>query len=135
MEKFTKKGLNELKKEKEFNTKVERRIINDIINTGLTTSELKNYIKTILKYDEIYRLIDNEDMVRFFDTYRTEILTMLGNSDKIVHYFDSTFWLDRKRYTDAEKNSLVWFIYQNIIYRIANYFSLIYHKTSLYLLY
>ena len=125
MEKFTKKGLNELKKEKEFNTKLERRIINDIINTGLTTSELKNYIKTILKYDEIYRLIDNEDMVKFFDNYRTEILAMLENPDKIVHYFDSTFWLDRKRYTDAEKNSLVWFIYQNIIYRIADYFSLI----------
>ena len=125
MEKFTKKGLNELKKEKEFNTKVERRIINDILNTGLTTSELKNYIKTILKYDEIYRLIDNEDMVKFFDTYRTEILTMLKEPDKIVHYFDSTFWLDRKRYTDAEKNSLVWFIYQNIIYRIADYFALI----------
>ena len=125
MEKFTKKGLNELKKEKEFNTKVERRIINDILNTGLTTSELKNYIKTILKYDEIYRLIDNEDMVKFFDNYRTEILTMLKEPNKIVHYFDSTFWLDRKRYTDAEKNSLVWFIYQNIIYRIADYFSLI----------
>ena len=125
MEKFTKKGLIELKKEKEFNTKVERRIINDILNTGLTTSELKNYIKTILKYDEIYRLIDNEDMVKFFDNYRTEILTMLKEPDKIVHYFDSTFWLDRKRYTDAEKNSLVWFIYQNIIYRIADYFALI----------
>ena len=125
MEKFTRKGLNELKKEKEFNTKVEKRIINDILNTGLTTSELKNYIKTILKYDEIYRLIDNEDMVKFFDNYRTEILAMLENPDKIVHYFDSTFWLDRKRYTDAEKNSLVWFIYQNIIYRIADYFSLI----------
>ena len=103
MEKFTKKGLNELKKEKEFNTKVERRIINDILNTGLTTSELKNYIKTILKYDEIYRLIDNEDMVKFFDNYRTEILAMLENPDKIVHYFDSTFWLNHKRYTDAEK--------------------------------
>ena len=125
MEKFTKKGLNELKKEKEFNTKVERRIINDILNTGLTTSELKNYIKTILKYDEIYRLIDGEDMVKFFDNYRTEILAMLKEPDKIVHYFDSTFWLDRKRYTDAEKNSLVWFIYQNIIYRIADYFALI----------
>ena len=125
MEKFTKKGLNELKKEKEFNTKLERRIINDIINTGLTTSELKNYIKTILKYDEIYRLIDNEDMVKFFDNYRTEILTMLKEPNKIVHYFDSTIWLDHKRYTDAEKNSLVWFIYQNIIYRIADYFSLI----------
>ena len=125
MKKFTRKGLNELKKEKEFNTKVERRIINDILNTGLTTSELKNYIKTILKYDEIYRLIDNEDMVKFFDNYRTEILTMLKEPDKIVHYFDSTFWLDRKRYTDAEKNSLVWFIYQNIIYRIADYFALI----------
>ena len=125
MKKFTKKGLIELKKEKEFNTKVERRIINDILNTGLTTSELKNYIKTILKYDEIYRLIDNEDMVKFFDNYRTEILTMLKEPDKIVHYFDSTFWLDRKRYTDAEKNNLVWFIYQNIIYRIADYFSLI----------
>ena len=125
MEKFTKKGLNELKKEKEFNTKVERRIINDILNTGLTSSELKNYLKTILKYDEIYRLIDNEDMVRFFDTYITEILAMFIEHDKLVHYFDSTFWLDRKRYTDAEKNSLVWFIYQNIIYRIADYFSLI----------
>ena len=125
MEKFTKKGLNELKKEKEFNTKVERRIINDILNTGLTTSELKNYIKTILKYDEIYRLIDNEDMVKFFDNYRTEILAMLENPDKIVHYFDSTFWLNHKRYTDDEKNNLVWFIYQNIIYRIADYFSLI----------
>ena len=125
MEKFTKKGLNELKKEKEFNTKVERRIINDIINTGLTTSELKNYIKTILKYDEIYRLIDNEDMVKFFDNYRTEILAMLKNPDKIVYYYDPTFWLDHKRYTDAEKNSLVWFIYQNIIYRIADYFALI----------
>ena len=125
MEKFTRKGLNELKKEKEFNTKVERRIINDILNTGLTTSELKNYIKTILKYDEIYRLIDNEDMVKFFDNYRTEILTMLKEPDKIVHYFDSTFWLDHKIYTDAKKNNLVWFIYQNIIYRIADYFSLI----------
>ena len=125
MEKFTKKGLNELKKEKEFNTKVEKRIINDVLNTGLNTSELKNYIKTILKYDEIYRLIDNEDMVKFFDNYRTEILTMLKEPDKIVHYFDSTFWLDRKKYTDAEKNSLVWFIYQNIIYRIADYFALI----------
>ena len=125
MEKFTRKGLNELKKEKEFNTKLERRIINDILNTGLTTSELKNYIKTILKYDEIYRLIDNEDMVKFFDNYRTEILAMLENPDKIVHYFDSTFWLDHKRYTDTEKNNLVWFIYQNIIYRIADYFALI----------
>ena len=125
MEKFTKKGLNELKKEKEFNTKIERRIINDILNTGLNTSELKNYIKTILKYDEIYRLIDNEDMVKFFDNYRTEILTMLKNPDKIVYYYDPTFWLDHNRYTDAEKNNLVWFIYQNIIYRIADYFSLI----------
>ena len=50
---------------------------------------------------------------------------MLKDPDKIVHYFDSTFWLDHKRYTDAEKNNLVWFIYQNIIYRIADYFSLI----------
>ena len=44
MEKFTKKGLNELKKERKFDTKVERRIINDILNTGLNTSELKNYM-------------------------------------------------------------------------------------------
>ena len=42
-------------------------------------------------------------MVKFFDNYRTEILTMLKEPDKIVHYFDSTFWLDHKRYTDAEK--------------------------------
>ena len=45
--KFTKKALNELKRSEEFNSRVEKRVINDLLNTGLTTEELKDHIKDI----------------------------------------------------------------------------------------
>ena len=129
MKKFTKKALRELKKVNQFNTKLEKRVINDLINTGLTTEELKDHIKDILQYGCISGTVNDmiyySDTIKFFNCYRKEILSMLQGTDKIVNYFDDTYWLDHKRYSIEEKNHLAWFIYEDITCRIALYFNLV----------
>ena len=129
MKKFTKKALRELKKDKDFNNRVEKRVINDLLNTGLSTEELKDHIKDILQYGCISGTVNDmiyySDTVKFFDCYRKEILSMLQDPDKIVNYFDDTYWLDHKKYSIEEKNHLAWFIYEDITCRIALYFNLV----------
>ena len=128
MKKFSKKGLNELKKVNQFNTRLEKRVINDLLSTKLSTTELKDYIIDITKYGCISGIVSSlvyySDTVRFFNNYRQEILTMLTDPDKNV-YFDDTYWIDHTKYSVPEKNSLTWFAYENTVYRIAEYFSLI----------
>ena len=128
MKKFTKKALRELKKVNQFNTKLEKRVINDLLATKLSTTELKYYINDIVNYGCVSgcvsSLIYYKDTTRFFNNYRQEIFKMLKEPEKIIFYFDSSSWLDQKRYTTEEKNNIVWFIYENIIYRIADYFEL-----------
>ena len=51
--KFTKKALNELKRSEEFNSRVEKKVINSLLATGLTTEELKDHIKDILQYGTV----------------------------------------------------------------------------------
>ena len=129
MKKFTKKALRELKKVNQFNTKLEKRVINDLLNTGLSTEELKDHIKDILQYGCISGTVNDmiyySDTVKFFNCYRKEILSMLQDPDKIVNYFDDTYWLDHKKYSIEEKNHLAWFIYEDITCRIALYFNLV----------
>ena len=129
MKKFTKKALNELKRSEEFNSRVERKVINDLINTGLTTEELKDHIKDILQYGCINGTVNDmiyyRDTIKFFNCYRHEILSMLRKPDKIVNYFDDTYWLDHKKYSIEEKNHLAWFIYEDITCRIALHFNLV----------
>ena len=129
MKKFTKKALRELKKVNQFNTKLEKRVINDLLNTGLSTEELKDHIKDILQYGCISGCVNDmiyySDTVKFFNCYRKEILSMLQAPDKIVNYFDDTYWLDHKKYSIEEKNHLAWFIYEDITCRIALYFNLV----------
>ena len=129
MKKFTKKALRELKKVNQFNTKLEKRVINDLLNTGLSTEELKDHIKDILQYGCISGTVNDmiyySDTVKFFNCYRKEILSMLQDPDKIVNYFDDTYWLDHKRYSIEEKNHLAWFIYEDITCRIALHFNLV----------
>ena len=48
-----------------------------------------------------------------------------GIEDKIVNYFDDTYWLDHKKYSIEEKNHLAWFIYEDITCRIALHFNLV----------
>ena len=132
MKKFTKKALNELKRSEEFNSRVERKVINSLLSTGLNAEELKDHIKDILQYGCINGTVNDmiyyTDTVKFFNCYRKEILSMLQDpdkSDKIVNYFDDTYWLDHKRYSIEEKNHLAWFIYEDITCRIALHFNLV----------
>ena len=128
MKKFTKKALRELKKVNQFNTKLEKRVINDLLNTGLTTEELKDHIKDIVQCGCIsgivLSLIYYSDTTRFFNCYRQEILTMLTDPDKNI-YSEYTYLLDQKKYSVSEKNDLSWFAYDNTVIRIAFYFNLI----------
>ena len=128
MKKFTKKALRELKKVNQFNTKLEKRVINDLLNTGLTTEELKDHIKDIVQCGCISGIVSSlvyySDTTRFFNCYRKEILSMLQDSDKNI-YSEYTYLLDQKKYSVSEKNDLSWFAYDNTVIRIAFYFNLI----------
>ena len=129
MKKFTKKALRELKKVNQFNTKLEKRVINNLLNTGLSTEELKDHIKDIVQCGCISGIVPSlvyySDTTKFFNCYRKEILSMLQDPDKIVNYFDDTYWLDHKKYSIEEKNHLAWFIYEDITCRIALHFDLV----------
>ena len=128
MKKFTKKALKELKKVNQFNTKLEKRVISDLLNTGLTTEELKDHIKDIVQCGCISGIVSSlvyySDTTRFFNCYRQEILTMLTDPDKNI-YSEYTYLLDQKKYSVSEKNDLSWFAYDNTVIRIAFYFNLI----------
>ena len=128
MKKFTKKALRELKKVNQFNTKLEKRVISDLLNTGLSTEELKDHIKDIVQCGCISGIVSSlvyySDTTRFFNCYRQEILTMLTDPDKNI-YSEYTYLLDQKKYSVSEKNYLSWFAYDNTVIRIAFYFNLI----------
>ena len=128
MKKFTKKALRELKKVNQFNTKLEKRVINDLLNTGLSTEELKDHIKDIVQCGCISGIVPSlvyySDTTKFFNCYRKEILSMLQDPDKNI-YSEYTYLLDQKKYDMLEKNSLSWFAYDNTVIRIAFYFNLI----------
>ena len=128
MKKFTKKALRELKKDKDFNSRVERKVINSLLATKLTTEELKDHIKDIVQCGCISGIVSSlvyySDTTRFFNCYRQEILTMLTDPDKNI-YSEYTYLLDQKKYSVSEKNDLSWFAYDNTVIRIAFYFNLI----------
>ena len=128
MKKFTKKALRELKKVNQFNTKLEKRVINDLLNTGLSTEELKDHIKDIVQCGCISGIVPSlvyySDTTKFFNCYRKEILSMLQDPDKNI-YSEYTYLLDQKKYSILEKNNLSWFAYDNTVIRIAFYFNLI----------
>ena len=128
MKKFTKKALRELKKVNHFNTKLEKRVINDLLNTGLSTEELKDHIKDIVQCGCISGIVPSlvyySDTTKFFNCYRQEILTMLTDPDKNI-YSEYTYLLDQKKYSVSQKNDLSWFAYDNTVIRIAFYFNLI----------
>ena len=128
MKKFTKKALRELKKVNQFNTKLEKRVISDLLNTGLSTEELKDHIKDIVQCGCIsgivLSLIYYSDTTKFFNGYRKEILSMRQDPDQNI-YSEYTYLLDQKKYSVSEKNYLSWFAYDNTVIRIAFYFNLI----------
>ena len=117
MKKFSKKALNELKKTEEFNDRLSRRIINDLLATGLSTLELKDHINYIIKYGcymkNINALNYYMDTIRFFNCYKEEILNLAKELDFNI---DNN---SQKRFTKEEKKDLSWFAYKEITNRIA----------------
>ena len=117
MEKFSKKALNELKKTEEFNDRLSKRVINDLLATGLSTLELKDHINYIIKYGcymkNINALNYYMDTIRFFNCYKEEILNLAKELDFNI---DNN---SQKRFTKEEKKDLSWFAYKEITNRIA----------------
>ena len=115
--KFTKKALKELKTMEGFNDRLSRKVINDLLSTGLSTLELKDHINYIIKYGcymkNINALNYYMDTIRFFNCYKKEILNLVKELD---------FNIDnksQKRFTKEEKKDLSWFAYKEITNRIA----------------
>ena len=115
--KFTKKALKELKTMEGFNDRLSRKVINDLLSTGLSTLELKDHINYIIKYGcymkNINALNYYMDTIRFFNCYKEEILNLAKELDFNV---DNN---NQKRFTKEEKKDLSWFAYKEIINRIA----------------
>ena len=115
--KFTKKALNELKKKEGFNDRLSKRVINDLLSTGLSTLELKDHINYIIKYGcymkNINALNYYMDTIRFFNCYKEEILNLAKEFDFNI---DNN---SQKRFTKEEKKDLSWFAYREITNRIA----------------
>ena len=117
MKKFSKKALNELKKTEEFNDRLSKRVINDLLATGLSTLELKDHINYIIKYGcymkNINALNYYIDTIRFFNCDKEEILNLAKELDFNI---DNN---SQKRFTKEEKKDLSWFAYREITNRIA----------------
>ena len=115
--KFTKKSLKELKTMEGFNDRLSRKVINDLLSTGLSTLELKNHINYIIKYGcymkNINALNYYMDTIRFFNCYKEEILNLAKELGFII---DNK---SQKRFTKEEKKDLSWFAYKEITNRIA----------------
>ena len=117
MKKFTKKALKELKTMEGFNDRLSRKVINDLLSTGLSTLELKDHINYIIKYGcymkNINALNYYMDTIRFFNCYKKEILNLVKELDFNA---DNN---SQKRSTKEEKKELSWFAYKEITNRIA----------------
>ena len=115
--KFTKKALKELKTMEGFNDRLSKRVINDLLSTGLSTLELKDHINYIIKYGcymkNINALNYYMDTIRFFNCYKEEILNLAKELDFNI---DNS---SQKRFTKEEKKDLSWFAYREITNRIA----------------
>ena len=115
--KFTKKALKELKTMEGFNDRLSRKVINDLLSTGLSTLELKDHINYIIKYGcymkNINALNYYMDTIRFFNCYKEEILNLVKELDFNI---DNN---SQKRFTKEEKKDLSWFAYKEITNRIA----------------
>ena len=115
--KFTKEALKELKTMEGFNDRLSRKVINDLLSTGLSTLELKDHINYIIKYGcymkNINALNYYMDTIRFFNCYKEEILNLAKEFDFNI---DNN---SQKRFTKEEKKDLSWFAYREITNRIA----------------
>ena len=143
MKKFSKKSLKELKKDSDYNDRLSKRVINDLLSNAYTTSDLKYNMEDIAEFGcsggNVMSLIYYFETERFFNCYRKEILKLFReyiyyNTEENVYedskglytiIYDSVIYEDQKKFTIEEKNNLAWFAYEEIVRRITqDYFKL-----------
>ena len=143
MKKFSKKSLKELKKDSDYNDRLSKRVINDLLSNAYTTSDLKDHMEDIAEFGcsggNVMSLIYYSETERFFNCYRKEILKLFReyiyyNTEENVYedskglytiIYDSVIYEDQKKFTTEEKNNLAWFAYEEIVRRITqDYFKL-----------
>ena len=132
MKKFTKKSLKEMKKN---STKLERKVINSLLNTGLNSEDLFLHIDDVCHWGCetgcVSDLIYYTDTEKFFNNNRKDILYLARQ------YFDwnveeNNYVLELKygivyrenqvKFTKEEKNYLSWFVYETICgYILTNF--------------
>ena len=131
--KFTKKALREFKKDMD---RLGQRVVNDLLSNDYNTKELYDHISDICRYGcisgTVLSLIYYTDTVKFFDTYRKEILHLANefkdwNSEVCDYVLDLNnigivYREGQKRFNTQEKNGLAWFAYELIVNDIVNYF-------------
>ena len=132
MKKFTKKSLKEMIKN---STKLERTVINSLLNTGLNSEDLFLHIHDVCHWGCetgcVSDLIYYTDTEKFFNNNRKDILYLARQ------YFDwnveeNNYVLELKygivyrenqvKFTKIEKNYLSWFVYETICgYILTNF--------------
>ena len=130
MKKFSKKSLKELKKDSDYNDRLSRRVINDLLSNAYTTSDLKYHMEDITEFGcsggNVMSLIYYSETERFFNCYRKEIIKLFR---EYIYYntgnIHEDVYEDQKKFTTEEKNNLAWFAYEEIVRRITqDYFKL-----------
>lgn len=137
--KFSKTALRQLKTMEGFNNRLSKRVINDLLATGLNTKDLEKHLQDIINYGcasgTVSSLIYYSDTVRFFDNYRKEIIDMAeeflqytdnlyDDNDKLYFTFNNgeRYTEGQKKFTQEQKNILAWFAYEEIIQYIIGFF-------------
>ena len=116
--KFTKKALKGLKKDV-FSSRLEKRVIGSLLDTGLSTEDLYAHLTDVTTYGcasgIVTELIYYHETSRFFDCYRAEILELAQELDFLEDGHSSHF-------STEEKNELAWLGYDTVCIHILDYF-------------
>lgn len=132
MKKFTKKNLKEMKKN---STKLERKVINSLLNTGLNSKDLFLHIHDVCQWGCemgcVSDLITYTDTEKFFNNNRKDILYLARqyfnwnveeNNYVLELKYGIVYRENQVKFTKEEKNYLSWFVYETICSYILTYF-------------
>ena len=134
MSKFTIKALKEYKKE---GTKLDKKVINILLNNGYTKDDLIQHMKDILQHGCVSgcvsELIYYNDTIAFFKKYKGDIMEMLKESmDSIGCESPSKLFGDKWDDDDyfikdtQNQNLLAWYAMEETTYKILNHFEIEY---------
>lgn len=120
----------ELKGLKEEGTKLERKVINVLLDQG-SSEDIENYISDVLKHGCVSGIVNEliyySDTIEFFNKYKRDIVNLLTESLESTGYKSPSDlfgdkWDDEDPLAedDQNQNLLAWYGFEETVYRIAN---------------